>query len=202
MKAIRLKLYQEGTLKEMLESGESFGWDLHGEGEPLSDITLDSCQLSGIDFSEKKAEFSSVDCRFLNCDLSNLDLSRHSFFRTHFVDCKLLGTDFSSSRFVDCSFERCKIQYANFSETEMKDCQMADSECTRTFFHRFTQKNLKLKNVDLSGCEFLESDLRELDISTCKINETTFQIKSVNGLTVNTDQAVALSTLMGLVVKD
>ncbi len=48
----------------------------------------------------------------------------------------------------------------------------------------------------------LDSDLKDVDISDCTIDGGLFNPKSLNGLSVSREQAVSLSKLLGLVVKD
>ncbi len=202
MKKMQLKLLYEGTIAEMLESEDLFGWDLSGKAEPLVNVTLDSCHISATDFTDTGSSFSLVDCLLESSDFSNLDFTRQTFFRTHFVRCKLVGTDFSGSRFVDCLFEDCILPYSNFSETEWKDCEIRNCDCTHSFFSSLKQKNLKFKNVTLREAEMLDSDLKDVDISDCTIDGGLFNPKSLNGLSVSREQAVSLSKLLGLVVKD
>lgn len=76
----------------------------------------------------------STDCKFYNaifqgldlrgvkldkCNLSNVQLTSHSYQDTTFDNCNLVRIDFSDSYLENVTFNNCNLLYANFNSTNL-----------------------------------------------------------------------------------
>ena len=78
----------------------------------------------------------------------------------------------------------------------MKDCNLKEAS-----LYKIKQKNLILKNCDLEKVDVFETNLENLDIRTCNINQIKIDIKSMKGLIVNEEQALALAKFLQIIIK-
>jgi len=54
----------------------------------------------------------------------------------------------------------------------------------------------------LDEVELMDTPLNGLDVSTCSINHILFSANQLRGITVSSEQAVALISLFGIKIKD
>ena len=56
-------------------------------------------------------------------------------------------------------------------------------------------------NCNLDGAEISNTNMQLIDFSTCSINNLLIDRYSLNGLTVNSEQALSLAKLLGIIIK-
>jgi uncharacterized protein YjbI with pentapeptide repeats len=117
------------------------------------------------------------NCVFLNCDLSNTDLSKRVFLECEFKACnvstvKLSGTAFKNVKFIDCKllglrFENCD-QF--LFEVDFDTCFLNLST-----FYKLKLKNTRFKNSNLSEVDFTETDLTNCLFDNCDLTGASFE---------------------------
>ena len=65
-------------------------------------------------------------------------------------------------------------------------------------FNECDYKKVSYERCQLSESEFINTPLATLDFSSCEIHQAIIPVENLRGLTVSSEQAVALATLMGL----
>ncbi len=118
--------------------------------------------------------------------------------RVEFVNCKIIGINLSEATLRDVTFENCNGQYSFFSYSNCKKVAFL------VIFSDF--KNSLFSNVEFQECNLLQSqmnftNLKGIDFTSCDIEGIGVNINDINGVIVTAMQAVALSSLLGLVVK-
>lgn len=162
---------------------------------------FDSCRFQKLDLTQSQfIECDFVDIIFDRCDLSNLDLSKHRFLRVHLINCKMVGTDLGLCHMQDIKIENCMMNYTNFFGTTIKYACLLENQMQEASFIQTIFKNVLLTNNDMTRCELMKSDCRQIDFSHCEISGIQIDYQSLKGMKVNMYQAVELAVLLGVEV--
>jgi len=79
---------------------------------------IEQCQFENTIFTHNQFfRVEVTDVIFKNCDLSNCQFEKSSWYRVHFINCKLVGTTFDQSFFKDILFEACNLNLAAIRRT-------------------------------------------------------------------------------------
>ena len=62
-------------------------------------------------------------------------------------------------------------------------------------------KKVIFNDSNLSSSEFIQSKLKDIDLSSCNIEDIKVDINNLKGCSVNLEQALELSLLMGINIK-
>ena len=62
-------------------------------------------------------------------------------------------------------------------------------------------KKVTFTDSNLFGSEFVQTKLKDIDLSTCNIEDIRVDINNLKGCSVNLEQALELSLLMGIKIK-
>jgi uncharacterized protein YjbI with pentapeptide repeats len=114
--------------------------------------------------------------------MTGAKLVEGSFESVRFIDCHLEYAMFTDTRFRQVTFESCRLEEADFRGADL----------TGTAF-----VNCELRGVDLGRAK-----LQGADVSSSRCDEIRLAANDVRGLVVSREQAVALATLFGLVVRE
>ncbi|MDT2613885.1 pentapeptide repeat-containing protein [Enterococcus dongliensis] len=150
----------------------------------------------------KLVRFEASNVLFKNCDFSNLEWIGGSFHQVAFENCKLTGCNFAESYLRDCCFTDCLINFGSFSATNLKNvafenCQLKDSE-----FFELTWKHLFLVNNELTNSNWQRTRLASLDFTTNQFSKIAFSMEQLNGLKVDSYQALVIAAGLGLQIQD
>ena len=63
-------------------------------------------------------------------------------------------------------------------------------------------KNLEFNNVNISNSEIIKSSLKDIDLSTCKMENLTSDIESIRGVIIDRFQSIDLIGMLGVKVKE
>lgn len=77
----------------------------------------------------------------------------------------------------------------------IEDCEIIDAS-----FYEVETKEIEIINSNLNGTEFMETSLSGVDLSSCEIGNTTFDLKSIKGIKVNMFQCQSLVSMLGVEV--
>lgn len=119
------------------------------------------CSLS----DENLSNYIFSECIFEECDLSNVKIQNTSFKDVQFINCKLFGLKFEEANtfLLSFKFETCSLNFSSFYKLKMKATNF--SNCT-------------LQEVDFSGTE-----LSDASFDNCDFRGSTFDgtiLKNVN----------------------
>lgn len=151
---------------------------------------------------------SCYDVVFKNCDFSNVVWNTDAEFagpvlhQVTFDNCKMVGTDFGMTAFKKVTFQNCVGRYVNFSFTTMKEVKLLNCSFQNMILQDSTCKKILLQENELLELELLHTSLKDVDMSSNQIDGLKTDLESIQGMIVNPEQALHLSKLLGIVVKD
>ncbi len=132
-----------------------------------------------IDFTltpPEKGEYEQ--CTFINCDLSQADLSD-----TKFIDCTFSGCNLSLARFKNTTFFQsvqfrdCKMLGLRFDQCSRFGFAIAVEQCnlSSASFYQLKLGKIVFKNVQLHEADFTECDLSGAVFDHCDLAGATFE---------------------------
>lgn len=150
---------------------------------------------------ESSKKISFVDCIFDHSDLSNNSFSNASFLRCEFRTCRCTGLDIMDSYMKDILFDSCLMDYVNFSKTKTEKMIFNENQMNYSRFHDLKFKFIEFKHNELVRSEFYMTSLKDIDMTTNHIEGMTIALNDLRGLIVNEQQALSLSSLLGIKIK-
>ena len=95
------------------------------------------------------------------------------------------------------------MRYSNFSESNLNEVNFYDCDMSESNFIGMKKINkVNFDNCKLIKADFLETKLDKIDFRTCDITGIKVKLEYLKGLIVTSYQAVSLSTILGLIIKD
>ena len=115
-----------------------------------------------------------MDCEFIDCNLSMLELQGSSLKNVTFKNCKLLGISFENCDdfLFQVYFENAVLDFAGFNNKKMPKTKFVNCSLRETSFVGTHLKQSSFEKCDLQGAIFNESDLTECNFTTA----TNYQI--------------------------
>ena len=192
-------VYEESALENYFVRGLSCA-ELDCHGVAFYHVVFANCRFSACSF-EKASFRQSV---FRDCDLSNCNFSDSYWDCCTLEEIKGQGSMWQESSLHHLLLRHCQLRYANFTRAILETVQF--QQCG---LQEFSLSGCKLKQqcrwdqCDLSRADFFGTPLKNLDFSTCQLEGILLSddYQELQGLTVNSLQAVELSKLLGLQVK-
>lgn len=180
-------------------SGQDLSYT-QGRGAELRSCLFKRCSLRGIRWT--RASFTDVV--FENCDLSNARFTDCYFQRVRFVGCKAVGTDAVDARlrnvwFCDSNLRMLNLNGSKVSGVRFERCDLSES----TLRMLQEMKRITFADCDLSRVELTGTRLNGIDLTTCDLNGIALTgTAELRGAYVTSAQAVQLSALLGVILKD
>lgn len=141
----------------------------------IADSTFDKDAFK--DKTVTKAEYEN--CRFLNCDFSNGNLSDFKFTDCEFSGCNLSLAKLVDTVFRDILFKDCKMLGLHFDTCSefalsfrFENCILNHSSFYKTKIKRTTFRKTQLQEVDFSECDLTESLFDECDLTGASFENT------------------------------
>ena len=113
-----------------------------------------------------------------------------------------MGTSWLENYFYHVYFEENRMNYANFSGSQMKEIAFQNCNLQEANVEEVKAKHLSLQNCNLMASSFFHTSLKDIDLTTCDIEGITVGLEEIKGTIVNPMQALDLSKLLGIVIKD
>ncbi|WP_283679999.1 pentapeptide repeat-containing protein [Lentilactobacillus sp. Marseille-Q4993] len=165
----------------------------------VSDVVFVHCLFDQDDFDGKDWN----DVKFIGCSLPNKSFHQNYFANCEFSGCQLTGSDFSiGTKFLKTKFTSSKLMYANFSETAMEQSGFENCELIESSFQAVkVKKGLAFTGCDVDGIDFLDTNLKGIDLSTATFGTLVVDPTRLKGLKINPYQASVLITMFGVEIK-
>ena len=140
--------------------------------------------------------------RFEHCDLSNILFAESSLFRVEFISCKLVGTNLPETILNHCRMQDCNARYLNFSMSKINQAEFTTCDLRNSDFNDCKLTSIAFTNCELVEAEFSHTPLSGIDLSDSHIEGIHVNLPDIRGAIVSTHQAMDLTSLLGLVIKD
>lgn len=176
--------------------------DINFKGN-FSYLAFDGCIFENVNFEKletSKIEF--VDCIFKNCNLSNFNLSKVILRRTQFIETSLMGVDLSESSMRDVLFLKTSLKYSSFSFAELSKVIFQESLLDDCFFNAVKISKSIFDKCDLSNVDFLNTSLKDIDISTSNLNCLRITHKELVGAVISDFQTSFICETLGIKISE
>lgn len=171
---------------------------IHKECADLNNSVFTQCCLGGCKFHQ----IQLTDVIFDNCDLSNVDFSYCIFSRVEFVNCKMMGTNFSESTLNHVGITQCNCRYANFAFVKMKNVLFSHDDLQSGIFNECKFTPLVFETCSFIESEFFHTPLQGIDFRDSQIEGMRLDPQDIRGTIVTSLQAIELSRVLGIIIKD
>ena len=163
-------------------------------------VVFKNCVFDSVDFSGctfRDVLFSG--CRFIRCNMERSWLNRCDF-----RDCSAPGLALVQSRLSSVSIASSDLSYANLSETSLGQVIAHASKFNEVALQRSKLKNIVFDDCELSRLDVFGTSLAGVDLSSCRFEAPVLSgdYHELRGCTVNVEQALALSGLLGIKIND
>lgn len=158
------------TIKEHSEyEGEAFK-DLNYSGKPIKGVTFVGCTFTQCVFRE--AAFSVCkfnQCTFEACDLSMMKVKGCSFVETKFEGSKVMGVNWMEAAWDTTgflralSFEDCTINFSTFFGLHLKEIVIKGCNALEVDFSETDMTKADCRNTDFARSRFKQTNLTEAD---------------------------------------
>ena len=171
--------------------------------EDVEEIDFRNCSFKNVDFTGSELKtVGFIECNYDNCDFSNSKLNECSIIKTEFQNCKMTGTDFSETYFHETEFVNSNMTYTNFTETRLKKVSFKNNKLENSSFNYVKLDKVVFESDVMIDTEWFGTNLKNIDLSLCQIDGMVVDRNLIQGLIVNEQQAISLSKLLGIVVKE
>jgi uncharacterized protein YjbI with pentapeptide repeats len=184
---------------------------------------LETCRLDGCDLSKQSAErvaFDGVrveggtmaesrlsrllwtDVACARTDLSTVVWEEAKLTRVEFRDCRMTGAILPDAELDGVRFLGCHLAYASFTGSTFRQVSFEACRLDESIFSGANLSGTVFVDCELRGVDLEGANLKDADVSTSRLTEVKVGVKDLRGLIVSREQAAALATLLGLVVRD
>ena len=129
-------------------------------------------------------------------------LQKALFFGLEFISCKLVGTNLPETILNHCRMQDCNARYLNFSMSKINQAEFTTCDLRNSDFNDCKLTSIAFTNCELVEAEFSHTPLRGIDLSDSHIEGIHVNLPDIRGAIVSTHQAMDLTSLLGLVIKD
>lgn len=176
--------------------------------QELQGATFTQCVFRGA----QMAELLTRNCKFIECDLTNVTLNGSVHEGSSFVNCRFAGANLFTALFKDC-----KMTGSGFEGADLRGFTITGGDWSFVNLRNHSLKGQKLTGVllqeaDLYGCDLQKADLRKadltravlanaqtagMDIRGAKVEGLDFMAFPVRGVRMDLDQAVLFAQSFG-----
>lgn len=126
---------------------------------------------------------SYENCKFINCDFSEYDISGTKFIECAFHDCNLSNVKTFDAVFNTVQFKRSKLLGLKFDSCNdlLFTVTFDDCKLNHASFHGLDIKNTLFENSDLTAVDFTKANLTNAQFSNCNLLQATFFYTNLEG---------------------
>jgi uncharacterized protein YjbI with pentapeptide repeats len=148
------------------------------------------------------SEGKVVDCIRTKCSFAGAELEDFLFERSASNSNWMQRIQVPQAPFRDCYFYTCKLNSVNFRYAKFKDCIFDACVLPEADFLGADFKNVDFINCDLRESQFSQSILKDVRLKGSQIEGISLSKESLEGVIVDTAQAIYLASAFGLIVED
>lgn len=203
---INQKLLQIKEASELFQKSHFENIYVHGGDVSEStsdDLSLEKVHLGSVTFNQVEIkDLGVLDSIFTKCSFAGAVIERSHFVRLEIKSTRLQGTQLTELRAIDTSFISSKLNNANFRYSKMKNVLFKACDLTGVDFIGADLKNVVFEECDLTNSNFSQTQLNNVSFSSSKITDIIISPEAIKEVFVDTGQALYLSSIFGLKIKD
>ena len=104
--------------------------------------------------------------------------------------------------FEDITIEEMIGRYASFANSEWKGVKLDNSKLEESSLQEIKLKKVAFKDVSFLRSELMNTRFKDIDLRSVNINGVMITPNDIKEAIVNSQQALKLSTLLGIVIND
>ncbi len=163
---------------------------------------INSCVFENCRFvSASLLAFGFCDVIFRNCDLSNINLSESRFTRVRFIDCRMTGSNLSGGELTHTVMERVQARYLILSGSKLRHVYIRECDLAGSMNDSCKVEGMQLEETNLADSEWYYTPMKNIDLSTCDVTGIRLQGTELKGAVIDSNQAIDLVRLLGVVIK-
>lgn len=172
------------------------------EGE-IDDLSLDKVLLENVVMNQVKIrDLKITDSILLKCSLAGGEFEFVHFSRTEFRSSRLQGVQWAQSRIIDTTCIASKLNEANLRFSKLKNVLFDSCDMMGVDFAGAELKNVTFHQCNLTGAQFSQAKLEQVALSGSDIKDISISSESIKEVFVDTGQAIYLSAIFGLKIRD
>ena len=199
-KILELLSSQEFYLKDVDIFNYSFDTVTIYSQNDLDDFEFIGCRLHKAVFSHIPHDVSFTDCMISASNCSNLVLHYKSVIRCNFLETKLTGWNVEEALISDVTFSNCDFTLSSFVNTHFQNVIFRDCILDDVRFFACKIESVVFENCQIKHLENIHTPLKDVDFSNSTLIGGTFYPEDLKGLIINSDQAILLVKLLGVIV--
>jgi len=121
--------------------------------------------------------------------------------RVELKSCKLTGSDLTESSLQHTLFEDCIAPYLLLSQTKCRKVSFEKTTLTEADFYRAQLTDVEFSRCDIDKAQFSGTKLAGIDLSSCQFYQLGLTPRELQGCIIAPAQAIALISLLGVVLK-
>ncbi|WNS41091.1 pentapeptide repeat-containing protein [Paenibacillus sp. MMS20-IR301] len=172
------------------------------EYQDAARVSFDKTIFRNVTITESSLHHIELtDVIFEHCDLSNVDFSDAFIHRTEFRDCRMIGTDFTRARFQNVTVSGCIGEFAVFRFANFKNTVFAQSALISADYYQSSLSGLFFTECNLDQAVLAGCRLKDVDLSDCEFTGLMVDLQDLDGCIISAPQAASFAGLLGLVIK-
>lgn len=120
-------------------------------------------------------------CKFINCNFSNLNLSKFRFVDCDFFDCNLAMIKSIDTTLQNIRFKSCKILGVQFENCYQLIISFSFDNCVlnHSSFYQMKIKKTLFINCEMKEVDFTETDISESIFDNCNLYHAIFNYTNI-----------------------
>lgn len=171
-------------------------------------IKIEKVEFSCCKFTDCKLLYANMngvyftDTIFENCDFSNASFEKSNFVRCQFHNCKLIGANFVEANFYHVRIVNCVANYCNCTMAKLENVLLGQTLFRSASFEEVILNKVEYDECDLRQSQFFKTKLKGIDFSNSIIEAIVVSIEDLKGVIVNSLQALELTKLLEIKIKE
>lgn len=138
---------------------------IHKKKGKLVGIDMSDCNFNGINLS---------NCIFENCNINQATFIGAHLSEIKFLGSSLMNTNFRDAKLLHIKFVKCSLNNADFKHTNFRSELIPPFPLEHSFVGKVTFDHSNLKNINLRGMKFFDSDFVNVDLNKANLQNTVF----------------------------
>lgn len=134
-------------------------------------------KFEGIDYTSNKLAVGEYEnCKFINCNFAEANLSKITFIDCLLDNCNLSAANINGTAFQETQFVNCKMMGLRFEDCNQFLFTVSFTGCLLNLctFYKMKIKNTRFVNCSLQEVDFTETDLTAAELDNCNLLHAVF----------------------------
>ena len=164
-------------------------------------ISLDQCSLNRTRIVQAPG-IRLTDCVLETVDAANAVLDESGWKDILVRESRWTGARANFAHMVDVVFQECQMSHSQLQESTLKDVRFEGCDLQGAYFNGAQMRGSVFQGSNLTGVDFTRADITECDFRRAIIEDIRVAPEQLSGVIVTQDQALYLTRLFGLEIRE